>query len=76
MATKHPGKIVYVDGNTQQVVMERPIADVPRDMHYVKTKAGLVPIVRVVATTTGDHRSIVEYGPDGEALRRTEQLKR
>jgi hypothetical protein len=34
-----------------------------------------VPVVRVVATTAGDQRTVREYGPKGELLRTTLQVR-
>ncbi len=72
---KHPGTIVYVDGTTQKETEQRSITEVPESLRFAPTAQGLVPIVRVVAYTQGDRRSIREYGPAGELLRSTLQLR-
>jgi hypothetical protein len=71
----HPGKIVYVDGNTGRVVAEENAKDVPEFMAFVRTPEGRIPVVKVVATTLEDKRWIREYGPDGQLLRSTLQLR-
>lgn len=71
----HPGTIVYVNGNTGE---ERtsPISEVPEDFRYAPDRDGrLIPIVRVVAQTVGNQRSIHELGPDGQLLRSTVQIR-
>jgi hypothetical protein len=72
---QHPGTIVYVDGNTNAVVREGPAADVPESVRFADTEQGRVPVVRVVATTAGDQRFVREYGPAGELLRTTVQVR-
>lgn len=71
---KHPGKIVYLDGNTQKVTTTLDVAQVPEAMRFVKTDKGLVPVVKVVAFTSGNQRIIKEYGPNDAMLRSTIQL--
>ncbi len=72
---KHPGTIVYVDGTTQKETARRSITEVPESLRFAPTAEGLVPVVRVVAYTEGDQRIIREYGPAGELLRSTVQLR-
>jgi hypothetical protein len=72
---KHPGTIVFVDGNTNTVVSTDRAADLPAEMRFVETRSGLVPVVRVVAFTEGGQRTIREYGPAGELLRSTVQVR-
>jgi hypothetical protein len=72
---QHPGTIVYVDGNTNTVVRETPASEVPESVRYAETDQGWVPVVRVVATTSGDQRFVREYGPAGELLRSTVQVR-
>ena len=71
----HPGKIVYVDGNSGRVVAEEDAKNVPDFMAFVRTPEGHVPVVKVVATTLENERWIREYGPDGRLLRSTLQLR-
>lgn len=75
MSPHHPGTIVFVDGNTDRVVATDRVEDVPPQMRFVETPAGLVPVVRVVAFTAGDERTIREYGPAGQLLRSTLQRR-
>lgn len=73
-APKHPGTIVFIDGTTQQETGRVDISEVPEPLRYAPTKQGLVPVVKVIAYTEGDRRTLREYGPDGELLRSTVQL--
>ena len=75
MGLLHPGKIIFVDGNTDQVVSTREAHEVPESARFAATPSGPVPVVRVVATVAGDRRFIREYGPNGELLRTTTQLR-
>jgi hypothetical protein len=54
---------------------EEGAKDVPGFMAFAYTPEGRVPVVRVVATTLEDKRWIREYGPDGQLLRSTLQLR-
>ncbi|MCY1021295.1 hypothetical protein [Pyxidicoccus sp. MSG2] len=72
-APKHPGTIVYIDGTTQTETERVDISEVPEPLRYAPTKKGLVPVVKVVAYTEGNYRTLREYGPDGELLRSTVQ---
>jgi hypothetical protein len=72
---EHPGKIIYIDGNSNEVLREQNIEDVPESLHYVQTDKGLVPVVKVVATTYENRRFIRQYGPDDEFLSETVQIK-
>lgn len=71
----HPGKITYIDGNTNAVVSTAEISTVPERMRFADTPQGPVPVVKVIATVAGNQRTIREYGPAGELLRSTVQLK-
>jgi hypothetical protein len=76
-AMQHPGSIVYVDGNTSQVIATKKPSEVPEDLRFAPGPDGTkIPIVRVVATVAGDQRTIREYGPEGQVLRSTIQRKR
>ena len=72
---RHPGSITYVDGNSDTIVTECPVSEVPESGRFVDTDHGPVPVVRVVATTAGDQRYVREYGPKGELLRTTVQVR-
>ncbi|HZI10396.1 MAG TPA: hypothetical protein VE153_08355 [Myxococcus sp.] len=75
-APKHPGTIVYVDGATQKETDRQSIDKVPESLRFAPTEeGGLVPVVKVVAHTEGERRIIREYGPAGELLRSTVQVK-
>jgi hypothetical protein len=74
-APKHPGTIVYVDGATQKETGRVSIDTVPESLRFAPTADGLVPVVKVVAHTEGNRRTIREYGPAGELLRSTVQVK-
>ena len=71
---RHPGFIVYVDGNTKEESRE-PIAEVPESLRFAETEDGEVPIVKVVSYLEGDRRIIREYGPNDELLRSTVQIR-
>jgi len=73
----HPGKIAYysIEDGKQRLVSERSVNDVPDTARYAQTSHGMVPVVKVVATTTGNQRFIREYGPQDEFLRATTQLR-
>ena len=71
---EHPGKIVFVDGTTQEVTKELPASEVPFGIRFVETDAGLVPVVRIVNVTTDKQQTIRQYGPDGQLLRSTVQV--
>ncbi len=72
---QHPGTIVFVDGDTNAVIREVPASAAPDSVRYADTEQGPVPVVRVVATTAGDQRFVREYGPAGELLRTTVQVR-
>ena len=72
---RHPGSITYVDGNSDSIVTECPVSEVPESGRFVDTDKGPVPVVRVVATTAGEQRFVREYGPKGELLRTTVQVR-
>jgi hypothetical protein len=75
MSEAEPLRVVYIDGDTGAVVHECSIEEVPPEMRYHESEKGKVPIVRVVATTAGNQRTIREYGPGEELLRWTVQLE-
>ena len=71
---EHPGKIVFVDGFTQEIMQEVSASEVPFGIRFVETEAGLVPVVKIVNLTTDERQTIRQYGPDGELLRSTVQI--
>ncbi|RKH07801.1 hypothetical protein D7V97_20930 [Corallococcus sp. CA053C] len=73
---KHPGTIQFVDGATQQVTKTVDATEVPLSIRFAKNEAGeLVPVVKIVAFQEGDRRTLREYGPEGQFLRSTVQLR-
>jgi hypothetical protein len=71
---QHPGTVVYLDGDTGQVVSRLPADEVPRESRFAPGEDGeLVPIVKVVAHLTSGGREILEYGPGDRLLRVTAQ---
>jgi hypothetical protein len=70
---KHPGTIVFVEGAKETV---EQAASVPESIRFAPDAKGkLAPVVRVVALTIGDMRTIKEYGADGALLRSTTQRR-
>lgn len=72
---QHPGTIVFVDGNTQQVTEEVAASEVPFEIAFVAVAGQYRPVVRVVAFSTPERRVIRQYGPDGELLNSTVQRR-
>lgn len=72
---QHPGKITFIDDAKKETVQDA--STVPESVRFAKDKSGgWQPVVRVVASTAGDQRSIREYGQDGMLLRSTVQVKK
>jgi hypothetical protein len=71
----HPGKITMVnaDDGTSKVL---EASQVPEAVRFVNTPEGRLPIVRIVSSTSGDKRTIQEYGTEGQMLRSTVQTRR
>ncbi len=70
----HPGTITYLEDD--KIVSVRKVDEVPERARFAETANGLVPIVRVVRRMMGDSMAeIVEYGPNGERLRSTVQMR-
>ena len=70
----HPGTITFVSDDDRERVENA--SGVPESLRFAKNQHGRwVPVVRVVATVAGDQRTIREYGPGGELLRSTVQVK-
>jgi hypothetical protein len=74
-APVHPGTVTFLDGATQQVVRTAAVGELPEPMRFAPTEHGLVPVVKVVSFAEGDQRIIREYGPGGELLRSTVQVR-
>jgi hypothetical protein len=75
MTPKHPGTITYVDGDTGETLSVENVIGLSEEECFAETAAGLVPIVKVVATMMDEStREIVEYGPGDERLRSTIQF--
>ncbi len=68
---KHPGKIIFVDGATNQVTNEMDASEVPFNIRFVETEKGLVPCVKVVSYEAEKQRYIRQYGPNDEFLMST-----
>lgn len=72
---QHPGKIVYVDGNSGRTLSVDDAERVPRAQRFAATPRGPVPVVRVVSAVCGNQQLLHAYGPDGELLRSTVQRR-
>lgn len=69
----HPGSITFVDERGERI---ESAVKVPESIRFAQNRDGkLEPVVRVVATTMGDQRTIREYGVDGGLLRSTVQIR-
>ena len=73
VADVHPGVIVFFDGERQ--VATRRASELPDSMLFADTPSGRVPVVKVVAHVGDDRREILEFGPDGQLLRSTLQIR-
>jgi hypothetical protein len=71
---QHPGKIVYVDGNTGEVTEEVDAAEVPVSIRFVELEGRVVPVVKIVSYTQDNRRVVEQLGPDDEFLRSTLML--
>lgn len=67
---KHPGEITYFDKETGKE-WSIPATDLPEATRF----HGDVPVVRVVMWASGPVIGLQEYGPNGEALRRSEGFR-
>ena len=72
----HPGKIIFIDGVTQEITAEKSAAEVPSRIRFVETPQGRVPVVKIVNFTTEDKRTIRQYGPEGQLLKSTVQMRK
>ncbi len=73
VADAHPGVIVFFDG--ERPVASRLASELPASMLFADTPSGRVPVVKVVAHVGDDRREILEFGPDGQLLRSTLQIR-
>lgn len=71
---EHPGKIVFVDGMTQEVTKEVMASEVPFNIRFIETEAGYIPVVKIVNFATEDRNIIRQYGPNDELLQSTIQI--
>jgi|JI10StandDraft_1071094.scaffolds.fasta_scaffold1282300_2 hypothetical protein len=71
---KHPGKISFINGITQEIREEVDATTVPESIRFVESDTGWVPVVKIVDITTETQRTIRQYGPEGQLLRSTVQL--
>jgi hypothetical protein len=72
----HPGAIVFADLDlgTENA---RPVADLPETMAWVLVDGAKVPVVRVEARSMSENaREIKKYGPAGQLLESTIQVRR
>jgi hypothetical protein len=74
-APKHPGKIIFVDGKTEQITSEENADAMPFTIRYSETEKGLVPVVKIVTHDRGDQIIVRSYGPNDEYLTSTVLLK-
>ena len=74
MKAKHPGMITFVDA-TAGTEKSEPSENVSESIAFVQINGVNVAVVKVVATTHGDHRTIHAYGADGVLLKTTVQLR-
>jgi hypothetical protein len=72
-APTHPGKIVFMEGDT--VTHEEDASEVPFSIRFIETPEGLVPVVKIVAVVAGNKRTIRQYGPQGQLLKSTVQVR-
>ncbi len=74
MKATHPGTITFVDASAGTEKVERA-EDVPDSIAFVQLNGANVAVVKVVATTHGDHRTLHAYGADGVLLKTTVQVR-
>lgn len=72
----HPGRITFVDGNTQEITREADLSEVPQGIAFVEVDGRIEPVVRIVTFTDEDRRIIRQYGADGSLLLSTVQVRR
>ncbi len=71
----HPGIITFIDGDTNQITDEMNASEVPDSIKFVKTENGLIPVIKIISTVAGKQRIIRQYGPEGQFLKSTVQIK-
>ena len=69
----HPGTITFVGGGEPDRVV--PVSEVPAQIAWYGESEEKKPVVRVVATITGNQRIIQSYGVDGSLLTTTYQMR-
>lgn len=69
---EHPGSVVYIDGDSDKVVLVRLASELATQSAFAETSTGWKAIVKVVARGgAGALRYVSEYGADDELLRTT-----
>jgi hypothetical protein len=66
--TPHPGRIVFVDAATGQIVDEAKASELPPEVCFVHTDDGWVPVVKFVLRREGRRRELLSYGPEEQLL--------
>lgn len=74
MKPRHPGTVTFVDETAGTQTVE-PASSVPETIAWAKKGGVDVPVVRVVAVTMGDRRTLNSYGQDGTLLSTTVQVR-
>ena len=73
----HPGTVTFYDANTEKVLKTAQASELPESVRFAPGPNGTkIPVVKIVYTTTGNHRFVREYGTEGQVLRQTVQVKR
>jgi hypothetical protein len=72
---EHPGKVVFVDGSTQEIAAEVDASSVPLPLRFVEIEDVFYPVVKIVVFTTEAGRTIRQYGPGDELLKSTVQAR-
>lgn len=79
MTSKHPGKISYFEldpiTKEEKLTSTADIKDVPESLRFADTPDGHIPVVKVVMIPSDKFREIIEYGPKGQFLRNTIQIR-
>ncbi|MEL6349927.1 MAG: hypothetical protein AAFV53_42890 [Myxococcota bacterium] len=74
-SSAHPGTIVFVD-ETNGTERARPAAEVPDTVAWATVDGEKRAVVRVIAVTAGQQRTLRSYGTDGRLLSSTVQVRR
>lgn len=72
---KHPGRVTFVNGNTNEIIDEEDVATVPPSIAFVELDGKRYPVVRIVVFEDEDRRIIRQYGEDGTLLLSTVQIR-